>query len=443
MRRLIAIMLLVVLTVGAFSVVLVSAQDSTATPEPTADPNQPVTTIRILHLSPDGPTLVPYVNGAPSNIQLLTYPSSSGWVEVPGGSFALSLIPQGAAQSQAVVGPVTITRADSWSTIVVVGSAANGTIQAYNVRENVGAIPEGCARVTVFHAIEGAPAVNVVTDDGRVLASGLGFPGGERASGGEAPMISGCGQDLQVSAPTGTTEDSDSDTTDDSSETASTPEATRDNTEASFTLNPGTGALSCRALVANVVTTTDTTSDATTEAPSEATPVATEEAAEEATAEGSTDQTTTDTSGTSSSVRGQTFNNCGYTVDVPAGTFNLSVVGSQDSSTLLDLRGTALEADTYYFIAAVGTAGAPQVFTFSIAGERLSGLLAEDVTAEVSPVATEDVTAEATLEPTVEATTEPTQEATEEATEAPTVEPTVEATATVELTPEPSLTATP
>lgn len=139
------------------------------------------TTIRLAHFAPDAPDLLAYVDGAPSGIQALSYPAVTGWVEIPAETFTIMLIPVGGAQSQAVLGPITLTRSsDQWTTIAVVGSAANNTLAAYSFTQDFSPIPENCARVTVLHAIEGAPAVDVRADD-TLLASGLGFPGGDVA----------------------------------------------------------------------------------------------------------------------------------------------------------------------------------------------------------------------------------------------------------------------
>src|SRR4051794_16836388 len=56
--------------------------------------------VRLANFVADSPTFVVYVNDAPSGIQNLTFPSMSGWVELPNNSVTLSFIPQGAARSQ-------------------------------------------------------------------------------------------------------------------------------------------------------------------------------------------------------------------------------------------------------------------------------------------------------------------------------------------------------
>jgi hypothetical protein len=49
-------------------------------------------------------------------------------------------------------------------------------------------------------------------------------------------------------------------------------------------------------------------------------------------------------------------------LDVPAGTYNLSVTPTgSDYPVILNLPGTTLEANTYYFVAAVGTPAEPSV----------------------------------------------------------------------------------
>jgi hypothetical protein len=406
-------LLFLLLALLAAVIAPISAQEGQATEEPTAevsanqDSEVEVTTIRLAHFAPDAPVLVAYVNGQPSGIQDLAYPSLSGWVEIPTGS-TLSLIPQGASQSSAVLGPLNITAADNWTTIVFVGSAAGGTLAAYAIQENLGAIPEGCAMVTVFHAIEGAPAVDLLTDDGTALARGIGFPGSglSNATGGDmgggtdmqateeagtdaaateeagadmtateesgttgtdpcAGEMMGTGTDMQATEEAAATEDAaateeagaDMTVTEDPMATEEAGMGSGDMAEGGMSAMTfaTAGAVDCVALPLNMAT-------ADASATEEAGAAPTEEAA------------ATEEAGAGSEMRaqsmggGETFGGCGYTLLVPAGTYNLQVVGSGGTDALLNLSGTTLEAGLHYFVAAVGTTDAPQVFALSTAG---------------------------------------------------------------------------
>ena len=104
--------------------------------------------------------------------------------------------------------------------------------------------------------------------------------------------------------------------------------------------------------------------------------------------------------------------------DVDAGTYDLRVVPSGATEpTFLDLSGTTLEADTFYFIVATGTANSARVFIDSISR---SDLIAGTNLGAPNAAATAEATAEvddalATEEPDMAATEEPEIVGTEEA----------------------------
>jgi hypothetical protein len=147
-------------------------QEGTAevTPEATASPasstgntgassNATATTAyaRIAYFVPDGPTLTILVDGSAGVIQTVSYPMVTGWASIPTtSSVRLTLAPENAATAEDVIGDVFLP-AGSWTNIVIVGSFANGTVQAYAFSEDFRPVPQGCARVTIFHALEGHP----------------------------------------------------------------------------------------------------------------------------------------------------------------------------------------------------------------------------------------------------------------------------------------------
>jgi hypothetical protein len=149
-----------------------------------------VTRFRIVNLSPDSPPLTTYLNGASSGLQELIYPAMTGWIEAPASEVTLSFAAAGASEADALVGPVTITSADgAWTSVVVTGSSANGTLAVYRMDEHLAPIPGGCAWVTIFHGLEGAPAVDVLLDSGAVLGPSIAFPGTVAIEGEEATAV--------------------------------------------------------------------------------------------------------------------------------------------------------------------------------------------------------------------------------------------------------------
>jgi hypothetical protein len=200
MRRL--LMLVALVLAGSLLALPMFAQESTPeitpeatvevtttqpAPEPTAEgevvvePSGPIVPdivrFRLAHFVPDGPPIETYVNGELSDIQLLSYPALTGWVEFPAEALTLAFVAQGGDVNAPVVGPITLTGDNAFKTIALVGSAANGTAQAISFNENLSNLTEGCARTTVLHAVEGAPVVDVTLGDGTLLASNLAFAG--------------------------------------------------------------------------------------------------------------------------------------------------------------------------------------------------------------------------------------------------------------------------
>jgi uncharacterized surface protein with fasciclin (FAS1) repeats len=198
------------------------------------------TNVRVAHLSADTGNVDVWVNYAPA-LTDVPFGAISDWITLPAGTYNVAVVPAGGALSDAAIGPVDLSLGlGQWQTVAAVGSstAESPTLTAQIVSETRGDLAEGSARVTVFHAIEGAPAVSLVANDATVLYN-LQFPGSFEQDG--------------------------------------------------------------------------------------------------------------------------VVNDGAYTLDVPAGTYDLSVVTTAGGATVLDLPGTTLEAGTYYFVAAIGTPDAPQV----------------------------------------------------------------------------------
>lgn len=217
--------------------------------------------IRVAHFSPDTPAVDIYVNGEAA-ITGLEFPAITDFVTLPAGSYELAVAPAGTSIADAAIGPATFDLPEgAFLTIAAVGSLANGTLQPAIVANDFSAIAEGSARVVVFHAIEGAPAVNVLAGDA-VLIEALSFPGTITSDDGA----------------------------------------------------PNDGA---------------------------------------------------------------------FNLDVPAGSYDLSVVTADGAAPILDLPGTVLEAGSYYFVAAVGTPDAPQVALAVVDAATAATLRGEEMMAEM------------------------------------------------------------
>lgn len=132
--------------------------------------------LRFAFLSLDSPPLVLAINGEPvDDATPFEYPAIGEWMSVPAGTMTISGAPEGEGIDD-LLSPFELTlQAGTWTTLAIVGSEPNGTYIAQPVLEDYSPISDGNARVTVFHAIENGPMVDV-TVDGRTVVSQLGYP---------------------------------------------------------------------------------------------------------------------------------------------------------------------------------------------------------------------------------------------------------------------------
>jgi uncharacterized surface protein with fasciclin (FAS1) repeats len=137
----------------------------------------PAANIRVAHFSPDAPAVDVYVSNSLSGVQGLEFANVTDWIALPPGNYSIAVTPAGESLRAAVIGPADFTLlGDTWTTIAAVGSAEAGTLAPALIAEDNSELDAETARVTVFHAIEGAPAVDVRAD-GSVVISALAYPG--------------------------------------------------------------------------------------------------------------------------------------------------------------------------------------------------------------------------------------------------------------------------
>jgi uncharacterized surface protein with fasciclin (FAS1) repeats len=180
-KRFIIITLVAVL-VGLFSATLTSAQ---------SNDQGNLARVRFVHLAPDMPLLQIWVNGSYSGYQFLKYGDVSGWAELPAGEVSFAFIPAGSAGSaglsSAIVGPVEVDLPlDGWVTLAITGSmnaipvtpiptkpgvAQFGTLKTVIIEEEYELLENNTAFVTIMHALENAPIVDILAADGSVLIS--------------------------------------------------------------------------------------------------------------------------------------------------------------------------------------------------------------------------------------------------------------------------------
>ncbi len=173
-------------------------------PQESAPAAEDMVHIRVAHFSPDAPAVDVYVNGELSAVTGLEFPKVTDWIELPAGSYNLAVAPANTSIDSAAIGPADFELpAGAWITVAAVGSLTNGTLKPAVLVEDFKPTA-GNARVSVFHAIEDAPAVDVLAGGSRVVPS-LAFPGKQGNNDGFYTLDVPAGSyDLQV-VPAGVT----------------------------------------------------------------------------------------------------------------------------------------------------------------------------------------------------------------------------------------------
>ncbi len=195
MRKFLFLLALLALTV--MFVLPAAGQDDT-----TAD----VAHIRVAHFSPDAGGVDVYLDGELSDVQALEFSGVTDWIEVPAGTHSVVVSRTGTSIEDSLLGPTDLTfNAGTWTTIAAVGSLEDESFAPAIISENYGDIGLGNARVGVFHAFEGAPAVDVLSDGSPIITQ-LGYPGSQGDNDGFFEIeVPGGVYNLQV-VETGTTE---------------------------------------------------------------------------------------------------------------------------------------------------------------------------------------------------------------------------------------------
>jgi len=132
--------------------------------------------VRIAHLVADGTPVTVFLNGE-IRFSGLRFGSLTRFVPVLPGTYEV-IVSTNSNPANAIIGPVELTFADgSFTTVAAIGTAAESTIAPLVIPEAY-ELAEGEAGVTVVHAIEDAPTVDVlVGEENTVLIPGLGYPG--------------------------------------------------------------------------------------------------------------------------------------------------------------------------------------------------------------------------------------------------------------------------
>ncbi|MFQ3566042.1 MAG: DUF4397 domain-containing protein [Aggregatilineales bacterium] len=129
--------------------------------------------VRVAHFSPDGGTVDVYVNDE-LLLEGVTFGVVSDWVEVSEGAYRFAVVPTGQEPGGSVIRRVN---AGTRTTVAATGIVAiDRRIQLNFLDEDYSELADGRTRVSVFHAIKGAPVVDVLAN-GNLLIGALGYPG--------------------------------------------------------------------------------------------------------------------------------------------------------------------------------------------------------------------------------------------------------------------------
>jgi uncharacterized surface protein with fasciclin (FAS1) repeats len=131
------------------------------------------TQVRVAHFSPDGGPVDVAIDGN-KILEGVTFGTISDWLPVVDGVYTIEVFAAGESEPFRTV--TTRVPGGAHITVAARGLAGVNTFALQFIPEDFSPIADGQARVTVFHAIQNAPAVDVRAN-GRVLISRLGYPG--------------------------------------------------------------------------------------------------------------------------------------------------------------------------------------------------------------------------------------------------------------------------
>lgn len=149
--------------------------------------------VRVVHLSPDAPPVDVYVDGELVFENVEPFAAQSNYRSYASGSYDIAVTPTGEDLDEAVL--ETEIELDSGEyTIAAIGevcAASDRPLELVTLEDDNGPTEPGAARIRGVHASPDAPAIDVVTDDGEVLAEDLEFgeaayasiPAGKRVIG--------------------------------------------------------------------------------------------------------------------------------------------------------------------------------------------------------------------------------------------------------------------
>lgn len=145
------------------------------------------TFVRVAYLVPDGPPVDLYVTPTGTSdigvlLATLSPAQVTDYLAAPSGDYEVTVTVQG--DLEPIFGPIAVTLLPGeYLTVATIGTGASSTVELVAFREDLGNVGEGNAHISILHAIEGAPAVDVLAD-GIPLLTGLTYAGRDAELGG-------------------------------------------------------------------------------------------------------------------------------------------------------------------------------------------------------------------------------------------------------------------
>jgi len=146
------------------------------------------TNVQVLHFSLDAPNVDIYVDGEIA-VNNLGFGENTGYMTLLAGDYDIAVAPAGTSIDDAVIGPVTVTlNAGEFVNIAAIGSVEAGTLNIAMFNQAFPTLGDDEFGLTVFHATESAPGVDVVLDDAIVIDN-LAYPGTQGDNDGAFSLV--------------------------------------------------------------------------------------------------------------------------------------------------------------------------------------------------------------------------------------------------------------
>jgi len=128
--------------------------------------------IRFAHFSPDADAVDIYIAQQITDLTGVTFGTVSEWQEVASGAYSVGIAPTGLSVRRTELGRVA---PGAWVTIAIVGQNTTLDLDILFLVEDYSPMTEGQSRVSVLHAIQNDPGVDVLSNGTPVIIN-LNYP---------------------------------------------------------------------------------------------------------------------------------------------------------------------------------------------------------------------------------------------------------------------------